>query len=191
MRCLQWSPFLAPTSSCPSFRSFRLSRSPRLALFHVPFVSVLFPTSLATFLMNSFFVRHELFGCTSTELSLPSCPRTLFVSPRAHSLSKNALIFFLRSVIADSYSSAGLFLPWCLRLLPLPRPLVLVLLFVLMGFGVSQRLGHSIVTLLCLLSWRPLPGLLPLSLLLLYLSDMQFSLQGFGLGLVVAVGSEV
>ena len=46
-------------------------------------------------------------------VSLPSRPRTLFVSPRApaRSLSRNALSFFLRSVIADSYSSAGLSLP--------------------------------------------------------------------------------
>ena len=46
-------------------------------------------------------------------LSLPARPRSLFVSPRAPSLSlsKNALSFFLRSVIAGSYSSAGLPLP--------------------------------------------------------------------------------
>ena len=46
-------------------------------------------------------------------LSLTSRPRTLFVSPRApsRSLSKNALSFFLWSVIADSSSSAGLSLP--------------------------------------------------------------------------------
>ena len=90
----------------------------------------------------------------------------LFVSPRApsHSLSKHALSFFLRSVIADSYSSAGLSLLSLLRLLPLP--LILVLPFVLMGFGVSWRLGHSFVTHLCLLYRRPLPGLLSLSSLL-------------------------
>ena len=40
---------------------------------------------------------------------LPSRPRSPFVSPRApsRSLSKNALSFFLREVIADAYSASG------------------------------------------------------------------------------------
>ena len=49
----------------------------------------------------------------SRTASLPSCPHSLFVSPRtpSHSLSKNALSFFLRSVIAESYSFSDLSLP--------------------------------------------------------------------------------
>ena len=45
--------------------------------------------------------------------SLPSRPRSLFVSSRTPSrpLSKIALSFFIRDVIAESYSSAGLSLP--------------------------------------------------------------------------------
>ena len=45
--------------------------------------------------------------------SLPSRPRSLFISPRTPSrpLSKNALSFFIRDVIAESYSSVGLSLP--------------------------------------------------------------------------------
>ena len=45
--------------------------------------------------------------------SLPSRPRSLFGSPRAPScsLSKNALSFFIREVIAEAYSSAGRSLP--------------------------------------------------------------------------------
>ena len=45
----------------------------------------------------------------SRTASLPSRPRSLFVSPRApRSLSKNALSFFIRSVISEAYSSTGL-----------------------------------------------------------------------------------
>ena len=49
----------------------------------------------------------------SRTFSLPSRPRALFVSPRSPSrpLSKNALSFFLRDVIAEAYSSSGLSLP--------------------------------------------------------------------------------
>ena len=48
----------------------------------------------------------------SRTASLPSRPCPLFVSPRSpHSLSKNALSFFIREVIAEAYSSAGHSLP--------------------------------------------------------------------------------
>ena len=49
----------------------------------------------------------------SRTASLPSHPRSLFVSLCApsRSLSKNALSFFIRSVISEAYSSAGLSLP--------------------------------------------------------------------------------
>ena len=46
-------------------------------------------------------------------VSLPSRPRSFFVSPRSpsHCLSTNALSFFIREVIAKAYSSAGRSLP--------------------------------------------------------------------------------
>ena len=100
--------------------------------------------------------------------SLPSRPRSHFVSPRAPSrpLSKNALSFFIRDVIAESYSSAGLSLPSVSSSSSASSlPLALALRCVLMGFGVSRLLGLFSVMLLCLLSWRPLHGLQPLSLL--------------------------
>ena len=85
---------------------------------------------------------------------------------------------------------AFLFL-WFPHLL-LPLPLVLVLLFVLLGFGVSRHLGLSIEMLLCLLSWRPLPGLLALSLLLSISLMFNFHpLKVLGRGPVVAAGSVV
>ena len=103
-------------------------------------------------------------------LSLPACPRSLFLSPRApsRSLPKNALSFFLRSVIADSYSSAGLSLPVVslsssASSSSSSRPRSS---FRAHGFGVSRLLGRSIAMLLCLRFWRLLLGLLLLSLLL-------------------------
>ena len=58
----------------------------------------------------------------------------------------------------------------------------------LMGFGVLRLLGLSIVMILCLLSWRWLPGLL-LRSSIFSISDVKFSSsQGFGLGPVVAAG---
>ena len=49
----------------------------------------------------------------SRTASLPSRPRSLFVSPRAPSrfLSKNALSFFICDVITEAYSSSGSPLP--------------------------------------------------------------------------------
>ena len=49
----------------------------------------------------------------SCTVSLPSSPHTLFVSPRAPTrpLSKNTHSFFIRYVIAEAYSSAGVSLP--------------------------------------------------------------------------------
>ena len=66
-------------------------------------------------------LRDELLLCPvcalrlylSRTASLPSRPRSFFVSPRApsRSLSKNALSFFLREVISETYSSSGRSLP--------------------------------------------------------------------------------
>ena len=110
--------------------------------------------------------------------SLLSRPRAFFVSPRSPScpLSKNALSFFLRRLILPRVFLGLLHLP-CLLLLPF---LALSLLCVLMGSGVSWLLGLFIGMLLFLPSWRPLPGLPPLSLLL-SISPMYSSLplRGF------------
>ena len=124
-------------------------------------------------------------------LSLPARPRSLFVSPRAPSLSlsKNALSFFLRSVIADSYSSAGL-----------PLPVVSSSAFAPSSSSHprSSLRAHGVRGVAA--SWTYLSSA-SLSLVLevatwsssvftsFYLSDVQFSSsQGFGLGPVVAVG---
>ena len=102
--------------------------------------------------------------------SLPSRPRALFVSLML------PLVLFLRipSVSSFGMSLRSLILHLVFLFLRSPLPLliclplllVLVLQWELMGFGVSLLLGLFTVTCLCLLSWRPLPGLLPLSLLL-------------------------
>ena len=94
--------------------------------------------------------------------SLSSRPRSLFVSPRSPSrpLSKNALSFFLRSVIAKAYSSSGLSLPSRSSSVHSSCPLSLC---VLMGSRVSRLHGPFIGMLLFLPSWWPLPCLPPLS----------------------------
>ena len=66
-------------------------------------------------------LRDELLLCPIRALhhylshtgSIPSRPRSLFVSPCApsHSLSKNALSFFILEVIAEAYSASGSPLP--------------------------------------------------------------------------------
>ena len=128
--------------------------------------------------------------------SLPSCPRALFVSPRAPSrpFSENA---FKVSSFGMSLRSLILHLAFLfLRspLLPLWLPLlVLVLRCVLMGFGVSLFLGLFTVML------PPLSSVLEAAtwssasvFTSFYLSDVQFSSsQGFSLGPVVAAGAAV
>ena len=117
--------------------------------------------------------------------SLPSRPRSLFVSPRApsHSLSKNALSFFIREVIAEAYSSAGR---------SLLQLLVLGLRFVRMVFGgvAASWAFHRSAPLSSILesaTWSS-----PSVFSCFYLSDVQFSSSsGYGLGSVVAAGSVV
>ena len=76
--------------------------------------------------------------------------------------------------------------------LSLPLPLILDLWCVLMWLEGSLLLGLYFVTLLCLLSWRPLRGLLPLVFTSSYLCDVQLSFSGsFGLCPVVAAGAVV
>ena len=122
-RCLLWSPFLS-VISCPSFLSFGLSRSPRLALFLVPYESVLFPTLLATFLTNSFSVR--LCVCISTVLSPFLLVLVLSLCLLALLL---VLVLCLKTLSASFFgvSLRILILPlaflflWFHRRLPLPR----------------------------------------------------------------------
>ena len=121
--------------------------------------------------------------------SFPSRPHTLFVSPRAPScsLSKNALSFFLRSVIADSYSSSGLSFPMVSSSSSRPR---------------SSVHAHGVRGVVA--SWAfhrnaPLSSVLEAAtwasasvFTSFYLSDVQFSsFQGFNQGPVVAAGSVV
>ena len=159
-----WPLSLEPTSFCLSFQSFGLRQSPNLVLSLVLSAFVLSRTLLVTFQRNScvqsvlcvftflgllFLLDHGLFFFSLLVLLLALCLRT-------------PLVFFLRDVIAEAYSSSGLSLPSSVPSSSLlPRPL----LSVLMGSGVSRLRGRFIGMLLFLLFWRPLLGLPPLSLL--------------------------
>ena len=170
-RSLLLSPLPVRTSSCPIFLSFGLSWSPRLDLFLVPSVSVPCRISLVTFRMNSSSVLFVLFGFILLVLLLFPLVLDLFSF-----LLVLLLVLFLKML---SVSSFGMLLwslilllafhflrsPLLLPPLSLLLPLALALRCVLMGFGVSRLLGLFTVTLLCLLSWRPLHGLRFLSLL--------------------------
>ena len=131
--------------------------------------------------------------CTA---SLPARPRTLFVSPRAPSrfLSKNALSFFLRSVIADSYSSFGLSLP----VVSLSsssssssssRPRSSIRAHGVRGVAASWAFHRNtpLSSVLEAATWSSASVFTSF-----YLSDVQFSSsQGFSLGPVLAAGSVV
>ena len=111
-RPLLLSPLPVRTSSCPIFLSFGLSRSPRLVLFLVPFVSVPCRISLVTFRMNSSAVLFVLFGFILLVLLLFPLVLGLFLFLLALLvLFIKMLCFFIRDVIVESYSSAGLSLP--------------------------------------------------------------------------------
>ena len=165
-RSLLRSPLPVRTSSCPIFLSFGLSRSPKLTLFRARPGFVPCRTSWVTFRMNSSSVLFMLFGCISLGLllfplvlGLCSFLLVLLLVLFLKMLSVSSLGMSLRSLIlrlAFLFPHSPL-----LRLPPLSLPLLLavVLRCVLMGFGVSRLLGLFIVTLLCLLFWRPLPGL--------------------------------
>ena len=135
-------------------------------------------------------------------VSLPSCPRTLFVSPCApsRSLSKNALSFFLRSVIADSYSSAGLSLLVVSSSSSSSCCFFVFFLFLVLSssFFRSCSWGSGCRGVLGIPSY-PLSSVLEAAtwssasiFTSFYLSDVQFSSsQGFSLGPVVAAGAVV
>ena len=129
----------------------------------------------------------------SRTASLPSRPRSLFVSPRSpsRSLSKNALSFFIREVIVEAYSSAGRSLP--------PYSSSSASSFS-SSFPQSSLRVHGVRGVTA--SWAfhrnaPLSFILesatwssPSVFSSFYLSDVQFSSSsGFGLGPVAAAGS--
>ena len=129
--------------------------------------------------------------------SLPSRPRARFVSPRSPSrpLSKNALSFFLWSVIAEAYSSSGLSLPSAVSLSSVSssasssRPHSSVRAHGVRGVVASLAFHRnaSLSSTLEATTWSSASAFTSF-----YLSDVQFSSsQGFGLGLVVAAGAVV
>ena len=129
-------------------------------------------------------------------LSLPACPRSLFISPHASSfsLSKNALNFFLRIVIADYYSSVGLSLPVVslsssASSSSSSHPRSSFRAHGVRGVAASWVFHHnaSLSSVLEAATWSSASVLTSF-----YLSDVQFSSsQGFGLGPVMAAGSVV
>ena len=135
---------------------------------------------------------------TSFSLSVSS---SLFVSPRSppHSLSKNALSFFLRSVIAEAYSSSDLSLPSRLSSSVLSsrpsssssHPLSAVRAHGVQGVAASwafQR-NASLSSVLEAATWSSATWSSASVFTSFYLTDVQFSSsQGFGLGPVVAAG---
>ena len=130
--------------------------------------------------------------------SLPSRPRSLFVSPRApRSLSKNELGFFLRSVIAESYSSSDLSLPlrssssvsFSAGSSSSSRPLSAVRAHWVRGMAASWAFhkNASLSSILEAATWSSSSVFTSF-----YLSDAQFSSsQGFGVGPMVAAGAVV
>ena len=133
--------------------------------------------------------------------SLSPRPRFLFVSPRSPScsLSKNALSYFLRSVIIQSLSlspassSLHLLRLLLLRLHPLlvPRLRFRFLRSVLTLSGPWPLLRLLPVTSLSLLCLRRPPGVLPPFLRSFICVTFSLNLLGFSLGLFVAAGAVV
>ena len=127
-------------------------------------------------------------SCTA---SLSLCPRTLFVSPRSPScsLSKNALIFFIRDLISQASSSSGS------SVLSQPSS----------STGSSRSSSsfraHGVCGVAASVAFScsaPLSSVLEAATWgsasvfnSFYLKDVQFSSHGFSLGPVVAAGSVV
>ena len=129
--------------------------------------------------------------------SLPSRPRALFVSPcfPSRPISKNTLSFFLRSVIAEAYSSSGLSLPSTVSLSSVSsfasssRPRSSVRAHGVRGVAASWAFHRnaSFSYILEAATWSSASVFTSF-----YLSDAQFlSSPGFGLGPVVAAGAVV
>ena len=138
----------------------------------------------------------------SRTASLPSRPRSCFVSPRApsRSLSKNALSFFIREVISEDYSSSGRFLPSqpaasssapsaSAPSSSSSRPRSSLRAHGVRGVAASWAFHHNapLASILEAATWSS-----PSVFSSFYLSDIQFSSSsGYGLGPVVAAGSVV
>ena len=124
--------------------------------------------------------------------SLPSRPCSLFVSPcsPSRSISKNAFSFFLRSVIAEAYSSSDLSLPsHPSSSVSSSRPLSSVLAHGVWGIAASWAFHRnaSLSSVLEASTWSSASVFTSF-----YLTDIQLSSsQGFGLGPVVAAGAVV
>ena len=102
-------------------------------------------------------------------------PRTLFVSPRSssHTLSKNAISFFLWEVISQAYSSVSL-----------PDPLTVPRAHSIRGVATSVSFlrNYSVRSVLESACWKSASVFTSF-----YLTDVQFSFRGgFGLGPFVA-----
>ena len=186
-RFLLGFPSLVRTFICLISLSFGLSQSRLLVLCPVPFLSDPYVIFLAISLMNSFCVRSVLFVII--------LPRSLFVSPRtpSRSLSKNALSFFIRDVIAEAYSASGS-----------PLPSVPCSSFHPSGSSCSSSFlrAHGVCGVAASLAFlrnAPLPSVLEAAtwssssvFTSFYLKDVQFSSSsGYSLGPVVAPGSVV
>ena len=131
----------------------------------------------------------------SRTASLPSRPRSLFVSPRApsRSLSKNALSFFLREAISEAYSSTGRSLPTrsssSASSSTSSRPRSSFCAHGVQGVAASWAFHRNapIASILEATTWSS-----PSVFSSFYLLDVQFSSSsGFGLGPVVVAGSVV
>ena len=132
--------------------------------------------------------------------SLPSRPRSLFLSPRSpsRSLSKNALSFFIREVIAEAYSLAGRSLPSApssssssssVSSSSSSRPRSSLCDHGVRGVAASWAFHRNapLTSILESATWSSASVFSSF-----YLSDVQFSSSnGYGLGPLVAAGSVV
>ena len=135
----------------------------------------------------------------SRTASLLSRPCSVFISPRSpsRSLSKNALSFFIREVIAEAYSSAGRSLPSAsssssssVSSFSSSRPRSSLRAHGVHGVAASWWAFHRNAPSASILesaTWSS-----PSVFSSFYLSDVQFSSSsGYGLGPLVAAGSVV
>ena len=129
----------------------------------------------------------------SRTASLPSCPCSLFVSPRSpsRSLSKNALSFFIHDVIAEAYFSAGRSLPSApsSSSSSSSRPRSSLRAHGVRGVAASWAFFHNapLASILEAATWSS-----PSVFSSFYLSNVQFSSSSaYGLGPLIAFGSVV
>ena len=174
-------PFRVGISSIPIFPSSVQSSSPLPTLFHGPFMFARCVTFLALCQMSCYFLLSGLHVYLDHTSSLSPHPRSLFVSPRCPSrlLSKNALSFFLRSVILQSLSSAPSSFPSSSS-----SGSAAVRAHSIRGVATSAGFSRnaSLSSILEAATWRSSSVFTSF-----YLRDIQFSsANGFSLGSVVA-----